>query len=410
MSEFLNLLAPDEAVRVLRDRLSPRVESEVVLTAEALGRVTASDIRSPEDLPAFPRSTMDGFSLRSSDTFGASEGVPAYLDVVGEVPMGQQSQLALSAGQAALAYTGGMLAGGADAVIMVEHTQPVGDSTIEVMRPVAPGENVVHVGEDMRIGDQVLPAGHVLRPQDLGGLLALGITRLDVGRRPRVGIVSTGDELVAPESTPGPGRIRDINTYTISALVTEAGGVPVVTGLVGDDFEAQRNVAADLLDKNDILVFSAGSSVSSRDLTASVIDSLGSPGVLAHGISLRPGKPTIVGLVDGKPAIGLPGNPVSAMVVFDLLVRPIVYLLSGCRQPPDPPTARAKLSRDIPSLAGREDWVQVRLDRQDGHITADPVFGNSNLIYTLVRADGVVKVPLDRGGLYTGEEVAVRLY
>ena len=410
MPEFFNVVEPEAALQVLREHLSPVVDSELIATSDSLGRVTAGEVLSPEDLPPFPRSTMDGYSVRSSDTFGASEGLPAYLDVVGEVPMGRASALSVSPGQAAEAYTGGMLAGGADAVLMVEHTQRADESTIEVLRPVAPGENVVQVGEDVHSGDTVVPAGHVLRPQDLGGLLALGITQIEVGRRPRVAIVSTGDELVPPEESPGPGQIRDVNTYTTSALVVQAGGVPVPIALVEDDYEAQRNAAIQALREGDVLVFSAGSSVSSRDLTASVIDSLGEPGVLVHGISLKPGKPTIVGMVEGKPAFGLPGNPVSAMVVFDLLVRPTIYLLSGCSNPPDAPTARATLLRDISSVAGREDYTQVQLVQKNGLLCADPVFGKSSLIYTLVRADGVVRVPLDKGGLYAGEEVSVRLY
>ena len=410
MAEFFNVLAPDDALQVLLDRLDPHVERELIPTHEALGRVTAEAIASPEDLPAFPRSTMDGFSVRSADTFGATEGLPAYLDVVGEVSMGKAPAIRLSSGQAATAFTGGMLADGADAVVMVENTQAVDGSTIEVMRPVAPGENVIQVGEDVRSGDAVLPAGHVIRPQDIGGTLALGVTQISVSRRPRVAIVSTGDELVSPEHTPGPGAVRDINTYTISALVERAAGIPMAIALVEDEYEAQRTAAVEALDEGDILVFSAGSSVSSRDMTADVIGSLGSPGVLVHGIAHKPGKPTIVALIDGKPAFGLPGNPVSAAIVFDLLVRPTIYALSGCSSPPRPPTVRARLLRDIPSVSGREDYVQVRLVHNDRELCAEPVFGKSNLIYTLIRADGSVIVPLDVGGLYAGAEVEVRLH
>ncbi|MCI0796943.1 MAG: molybdopterin molybdotransferase MoeA, partial [Chloroflexi bacterium] len=302
------------------------------------------------------------------------------------------------------------LAGSADAVVMVERTQKVDERTIEVLRPVAPGENVVQSGEDVRRGDPVLPKGQVIRPQDIGGALALGLTTLKVSRKPRVAIVSTGDELVAPHQRPGPGQIRDINTYTISGLVSSCGGLPIHVGMVEDDFEAQKSVAAEALDMGDIVVFSAGSSVSSRDLTASVFDSLGDPGVLAHGIAIKPGKPTVMGMVDGKPLIGLPGNPVSAMVVFDITVRPAIYHLSGCVRPPTLATTTATLTRDIPSQAGREDYVQVRLSEQDGTLEAEPIFGKSNLIYTLVRADGVLRVPLEKGGIYAGEEVSVRVY
>ena len=412
MPEFFNVLAVDAAYRLLRERLSPhvRVRAETVASADALGRVTARKLRSPEDLPAFPRSTMDGYSVRAADTYGATEGLPAYLEVVGEVAMGAATGLSLGPGEAAHAYTGGALADGADAVVMVEHTQRLDDSTIEVVRPVAPGENVVQVGEDVRRGDVVLPRGHVVRPQDVGGLLALGILEVPVALRPRVAIISTGDELVPPDETPGPGQVRDVNSYTLAALVVQSGGVPVGTPLLPDDYAAQRRAAQDALAASDVVVFSAGSSVSSRDMTATVIDGLGEPGVLLHGISFKPGKPTIVALVDGKPVFGLPGNPVSAVGVFDLLARPTIYLLAGCDDPPPPPTVDARLLRDVPSVPGREDQVQVTLARENGRLSAQPVFGKSNLIYTLVRAEGTITVPLDRGGLYAGETVPVRLF
>ena len=413
MPEFFNVLAPDAAFDALRPLLKAGAAGScVVRTADALGRITAEDLRSPEDLPAFARSTMDGYSVRSRDTFGASEGLPAYLDLAGEVAMGAPADVRLRTGQAATAYTGGMLAQGADAVVMVERTQSLDDSAIEVLRAVAPGENVVQVGEDVRRGDVVLRKGSVIRPQDIGGLLALGITEIKVSRKPRVGIVSTGDELVPPGAQVGAGQIRDINTYTIAALVAQAGGEPAPIGLVADDFAAQRQAALTGLASCDALVFSAGSSVSSRDLTSDVINSLGEPGVIVHGISIKPGKPTVIGMVDGKAVFGLPGNPVSAMVVFDLIVRPAIYHLCGCAHIPAQATTRATLARDISSTAGREDYVPVRLERTGTGdcVSATPVFGKSNLIYTLVRSDGIVKVPLDRSGLYAGDSVDVRLF
>ncbi len=410
MSEFFNVLPPGQALRVLLDRIEPRIEAETVPAYEALGRVTAAEILSAADLPAFPRSTMDGYSVRSTDTFGATESLPAFLDVVGDVAMGRRASVTLAAGQAARAYTGGMLAAGADAVVMVEHTQAVDDRSIEVLRPVAPGENVVQVGEDTRVGDVVLQAGREVRPQDVGGLMALGIDSVPVARRPRVAVVSTGDELVPPESTPAPGQVRDVNTYTLSALIERAGGVPVRSGLVPDDFGKQRTAAVEALARADMLVFSAGSSVSARDMTAEVFASLGEPGVLVHGISFKPGKPTILALLDGKPAIGLPGNPVSAAVVFDMMAAPVVRALMGATPEPWRASVRATLARDVPSQTGRQDTVQVALQEADGAVTAEPVFGSSNLVYTMVRADGHVTVPIDRGGLYAGEEIPVTLY
>jgi molybdopterin molybdotransferase len=250
----------------------------------------------------------------------------------------------------------------------------------------------------------------LLRPQDIGGLMALGVTQVKVQQRPRVAIVSTGDEIVAPECTPAPGQIRDINTYTVAALVEQAGGVPYSLGVIKDDYEAQRQAAITGLAQADMLVFSAGSSVSNRDMTVQVLNNLGTPGVLVHGLAHRPGKPTIVALIDGKPAFGLPGNPVSAMIVFRILVRPTLYALAGCTQIPQPRTVRARLTKNIASVTGREDHVQVRLCDGDHELRAEPVFGKSNLIYTLIRADGVVVVPLDKGGLYAGEDVPVHLY
>lgn len=410
MREFFNVVPPGVALAALLDRLEASVRAEVVPTSQALGRVTAEDVLSPEDLPPHPRSTMDGYSVRARDTFGASESLPAFCDVVGEVPMGSPPQVSLLTGQAAVAYTGGMLAEGADAVVMVENTQRVGDDSIEILRPVAPGENVIQAGEDAKIGERVIPKGRLIRPQDVGALFGLGITELAVAQRPRVAIVSTGDELVPPDESPGSGQVRDINSYSVASLVQDAGGIPVQIGLMPDDYEAQRRAALDGLERGDILVFSAGSSVSNRDMTVKVLDNLGPPGVLVHGIAHKPGKPTIVALVDGVPAFGLPGNPVSAMVVFGILVRPVIQALMGRTEPPATRGVHARLTKDIRSATGREDHVQVKLIESDGGMLADPVFGKSNLISTLVDADGVVIVPLDEGGLYAGDEVFVRLY
>jgi molybdopterin molybdotransferase len=238
----------------------------------------------------------------------------------------------------------------------------------------------------------------------------MGITKIPVAAKPRVAILSLGDEVVSPEAAPAEGQIRDINTYTIAALVEKAGGVPLPLGIVRDDYEEQTAAAIRGLEMADVLVFSAGSSVSSRDMTAQIIDTLGQPGVLVHGLAIRPGKPTVIGLVNGKPAFGLPGNPVSAMVVFDLVVRPTLYHLSGCANPPQAPMVHATLAQDIASTSGREDFVPVRLTEDQGKRTAHPVFGKSNLIFTLIRSDGLVHIPLDRGGLYAGEDVPVRLY
>jgi molybdopterin molybdotransferase len=314
----------------------------------------------------------------------------------------------VGAGQAAIVYTGGMIPPGADAVVMIERTQRLAGD-LEVLRAVAPGENVINVGEDVQAGESLVGAGHILRPQDIGGLMALGLTRIAVAVRPRVAIVSTGDEVVPPDIAPGPGQVRDVNTYTVAGLIARAGGVPLPQGIIRDDFDALFAVAQTGLNDADALVISAGSSVSTRDFTADVINRLGPPGVLVHGVSVKPGKPTILGMCDSKPVFGLPGNPVSAMVVAGLFVAPVVWRMQGTR-PPSPQRVKAQLSHNVASVPGREDYVQVKLIEQAGQLVANPVFGKSNLIYTLVKADGLVCVPLDSNGLHAGEWVAVELF
>lgn len=410
MPEFFNVLPPDTARALLFEHLTWRTPAETIATAQAPGRVTATPIFAPHALPTFRRSTMDGYAVRAADTYGASGALPALLQVVGEVAMGQPAALALRPGQAAIVHTGGMLPDSADAVVQVEHTQPVGAQEIEVVRAVAVGQNVLQVGEDVAQGAQILPAGHVLRPQDLGGLLALGLTEVAVAQRPRVAILATGDEVVPPDAPAGPGQIRDINSYTVAGQVQQAGGLPFLGGIVPDQLAALQEAAAAALAGSDMLVMSAGSSVSVRDMTVQVIDGLGSPGVLLHGVATRPGKPTIVGVVQGKPLLGLPGNPVSAMIQFDMFGVPAIYRLQGVAQPPRRAVVYARLAHNLASETGREDYVPTRLEETAEGLVARPVFGKSNLIYTLVHADGLIKIPLNKGGIPAGELVEVRLF
>ena len=409
MPELFTVLPPAEALQVLLDCLPASVRVERIPTADALDRVLAESLVAPTSLPSFPRSTVDGYAVRAADTFGATESLPAYLSVVGEAPMGRAPEVTVGPAQAAVVYTGGMIPAGADAVVMVERTQKLDAGSIEVLRAVAPGENVIQIGEDVKKGESLLQPGHVLRPQDLGGLMALGITQAKVAVKPRVAIVSTGDEVVPPDVTPGPGQVRDVNTYTVAGLVARAGGVPLPQGIIPDDFDALFSAAHQGLDAADVLVISAGSSVSTRDLTADVVNRLGKPGVLVHGVSVKPGKPTILGVCDGKPVMGLPGNPVSAMVVAGLFLTPVLWKMQGASQPPVR-RVKAQLTHNIASVPGREDYVQVKLIERDGQLAADPVFGKSNLIYTLVKAEGMLCVPLDSNGLHEGEWVEVELF
>jgi len=362
--------------------------------------------------------------VRAVDTYGASDSLPAYLHLEGEVPMGAEAGLSLGAARCALIHTGGMLPEGADAVVMVEHTQSVRPGEVEILRAVAVGENVLKVGEDVGEGQEVIPAGTCLRPAEIGGLMALGIMQVTVARQPRVGILSSGDEIVSPEAQLAPGQVRDVNSYSLSALVQGSGGVAVRYGILPDQTQALRQCAAQALGECDLVVITAGSSASARDLTAQVINELGPPGVLVHGVNVRPGKPTILAICQGKAVIGLPGNPVSALVIASLFIVPVVEKLLGLKPARPRPSLLARLSLNLASQAGREDWVPVRLlpETQGAEHTlgslsanlahllrAEPVFGKSNLIFTLARADGLVRIPPDATGLSAGEIVEVIL-
>jgi molybdopterin molybdotransferase len=417
MAEFFNVLPPDGARSLLLSHVRPLDDPETVATVESLGRVMAADIHAPHSLPTFRRSTMDGYAVRAADTHGAGESLPAFFQVVGEVSMGRDTDIVLQAGEAAVVHTGGMIPPAADAVVQIEHTQSVAPIIsgkfpfeIEVLKAVAVGQNVIQIGEDVAEESRILSSGSIIRPQDLGGLLALGLMQVSVSRRPRVAIMATGDEVVTPDVIPGPGQIRDINSYTVAGQTEKAGGIPILRGIIPDDLDSLQSAAAAALAEGDMVVISAGSSVSVRDMTVEVIDSLGEPGVLLHGVATRPGKPTIVGAVNGKPILGLPGNPVSAMIQFDMFGVPAIYALQGLSGSRPQSQVWARLTQNVPSESGREDYVPARLEESAAGLLATPVFGKSNLIYTLVQADGLIKVPLNRGGLLAGDLVEVRLF
>jgi molybdopterin molybdotransferase len=410
MPELFTVLSPDEALKKLFDHLPIGIAIETIDTANGLNRVIAESPIATEPLPAFPRSTMDGYAVRAADTFGATESLPAYLKVIGEGPMGRAPSIEISTGQAMIIHTGGMLPIGADAVVMIERTQKINADEIEVLRSVAPGENVLQIGEDVKPNDPLLPMGHVLRPQDLGGLMALGITSIKVAQRPRVGILATGDEVIDPHSVPQAGQVRDVNTYTLKGLIERSGSVAQSGGIITDDFDRLYEAAWNLIDQCDAIVLSAGSSVSVRDITSQVIERLGKPGVLVHGVSIKPGKPTILAVCDGKPVFGLPGNPVSALVVGDLFITPTLWRLQGCDHPPVKQSVKARLTHNLSSVPGRVDYIQVKLIERAGEVWAEPVFGKSNLIYTLIKADGLLMIPIDANGLQAGGIVEVKIF
>jgi molybdopterin molybdotransferase len=410
MPEFLKLTPPEQALEVFLKHLPPaQPRTETIDTADALGRVLMQDITSPETLPAFSRSTVDGYAVQAADTFGASDSLPVYLKLIGEVPMGGTPSFALQPAEAALIHTGGMIPEGTDAVVMIEYTQTSRPGEVEIYKAVAGGQNIIYAGEDLRPGQAVLPAGTVLRPVEIGGLLALGITRIEVAVPPRLGILSSGDEVVDPDQPVAPGQVRDINSYTLSALIQAHGGQAVRYGVVKDDPQALAERMAQAMRECDGVVVTAGSSASARDLTVEVIRQMGEPGVLIHGVNVRPGKPTILGVCNGKPAIGLPGNPVSALVIAGLFVVPALRHLLGIRHPRPPAEATARLTTNVSSPDGREVWMPVTLEATAAGYLADPIFFKSNLIFNLARADGLMHIPNTATGLQAGSEVKVTL-
>lgn len=410
VKSFFRVVSTDEARARLR-RIEA-VGAETVAVRRAAGRVVAKDLAAPIDLPHFHRANMDGYAVRAADTFGASMSTPAYLKVTGTIEMGQSAKRMLRKGQAMRISTGGMLPPGANAVVMVEHTDEPGDGTVEVHRSVSPWQHVLRVGEDVARKAPVFAAGHRLRAQDIGALAGLGITRVAVHRRPRVGLIATGDEIIPPDRRPQPGQVRNINQISLVVMAEEAGAKVTDYGVVSDRPDQLRKALVKALARNDAVLLSGGSSVGAKDLTIDVITSFPRSELVFHGISVAPGKPTIFARALDKPIIGLPGHPVSALVIFQLFAAPFLRVLGGER--PDGifdsrRSVRARLAQNVASEAGREDYVRVRLERQDGGMIARPLPGKSGAIFNLVSADGLVRIPASAEGLDDGVEVDVIL-
>jgi molybdopterin molybdotransferase len=408
--EFFDLKPVEEARGLLLEACARlRTPAAAVPLARALGQITAEPVAAPADLPPFARTSVDGYAVRAADTFGASEGLPAYLTVTAEILMGQAPAKPLGPGEAQRISTGGALPEGADAVVMIEHTEQSTPDEIGVMRPVSPGENVMHRGEDCKAGEILLPAGHQIRAQELALLQSAGILEVRVTARPRVAIISTGDELVEPAAEPGPGQIRESNAAAMTALVRRDGGEPDYLGMASDrEEEIRARLQAGMA--YDLILISGGSSVGTRDLTSTMIAELGEPGILVHGVKLKPGKPTILAVAGNVPVVGLPGHPVSAQVVYGLFVTPLLRQMQGLpAEPAWQPAVRARMTKNVASATGRTDCVRVRLSRKDGEVWAEPVHGKSGLISTLVKADGLVTIASGKEGLLAGEWVDVEV-
>ena len=406
MKEFFKVT--DLELTLKYSAVFPNVGTEFIKLHEAFERILAVNIVSDINLPDFARSTMDGYAVKASSTFGATEENPAYLTVKGVIDMGKPAGFSIGSGEAAKISTGGMLPGGSDSVIMVEYTEIIDKTTIEIYRSVAPGQHVLAIGEDIKKGDNLLSCGRRLRPQEIGLLAALGKDSVKVYKKPVIGIISTGDEIVPINNMPDKGRIRDINTYALSSLVKKAGGIPVTYGIIGDDFDELLEKCSIAIVNSDMVLISGGSSVGTRDLTVEVLSSLPGSDIMVHGISISPGKPTILAKSNGKAVWGLPGHVVSAMIVFEIVIRPFMKKISGLsskykkglRIP-------ALLSRNISSAQGRLDYIRVRLIEKNDIKWAEPVLGKSGLISNLTKADGLIEIGINTEGLDKGSKVWV---
>ena len=400
---MLHVITPEEMLRIISDFSTESPPVDLVSIDEAYGRITAQDIVAGEYVPDFNRSTVDGYAVRATDTFGSSESIPAILPVAGEVSMGEAALTALKPGSCMSVPTGGDVPENADAVVMLEYTENYGDGTVGVTKPVAPGENLIFKGDDAAPGDVLVKAGHRLSPHDIGALAALGISRISVCRSPCVGIISTGDELIDSADTPRKGQIRDVNSSLLSALVTEAGGLPVRYGILKDDEDLLNTTVQKAARECDMVLISGGSSVGMKDATARVIERNGA--VLCHGIAMKPGKPTIFGTVGTTPVFGLPGHPVAAYFVSHLFVRAMLARLLNTAVITH--TITASLATAVSSNHGREEFIGVRLERSEDIPSAHPLHGKSGLIVALTGSHGYMRISRDCEGLSKGAMIQV---
>ncbi len=379
-----------------------RSAAEDVPLSGALGRVLAADVTAGEFVPNFTRSTVDGYAVIAADIFGCSESIPALLNLVGESRMGQPVNIQLQKGQCVYVPTGAELPTSADAMVMLENADDFQDGTIAIYKPAAPGANLIYRGDDVKPGQSVLPAGLRLTAADIGALAALGVTQVSIARAPRVAIISTGDELVPVDKPLQAGQIRDVNAPMLAAAVTAAGGLPDPRGILRDEQAVIQAAVDAAMDTCDMLLISGGTSVGVKDAIPAVIGALGE--LLVHGVAAKPGKPTILGQIRGKPVFGLPGNPVAAYFMFHMLARPLLLGMQGAQA--EDHVQSAPLARAVSSNHGREEFVPVRLS--DGLV--HPIASKSGLITTLAGADGFIRIARDTEGLSRDEIVEVTLF
>lgn len=408
---FRKLVSLDEAKRILEQNFSPKpVGVEQVSLSEAHSRVLAEDVVAPMDVPPFSRSTVDGYAVRAADTFGADEDRSIPLKLCGRIKVGEASSVIVEKGTTAEIATGAPLPRGADAVVMLEHVVQKGN-IVPTHSAVSKGENVMKAGSDVRKGAVALKKGQTLSSREVGVLAALGSTQVNVYKKPRVAVISTGAEIVEPGKPLTLGKIYDINAHTLSAAVTECSGEPVNWGIIPDETDQLKATLRKALDSAEVVVTSGGVSVGPTDIVPQVLNTLGKPGVIVCGIAVKPGKPTAIAIVDGKPVFSLPGHPTSSLLIFYLLVRPLILSMAGKREE-TPVTVKAVASTKIFPAKGRRTFVMVSLTREkSGRLLASPVaFGLSGAITTLARADGFVEVKESQQFINAGEEVTVCLF
>jgi molybdopterin molybdotransferase len=408
---FFKVLAPQDALRLLL-AVKP-VANERIATVSGRGRVLAEDLSSAVDLPHFHRAAMDGYAVRAKDTFGASQSLPAYLKLGGVVEMGKEAAQPLAGGEAMRISTGGMMPPESDAVVMVEYTDETNAGLVEIHRSVSPWQNVIQIGDDIKKGEPVFQRGRRLRAHDIGALTGVGISTIPVYQRPRVALISTGDEIVDADDEPRPGQVRNINQHSLAGLIEESGGELRDLGVVRDDRSALGAAIGAALEWGDLVLLSGGSSMGAKDIALETILSFPDSEFVFHGISIAPGKPTIFARACGKPILGLPGYPVSALVIFDLFGAPMIRRLGGENAEAlgrFAKTTKARLKTNIASQIGREDYIRVTLEGETGRLLAMPLPSKSGAIFTLVKADGMVRIDMNQDGLEQGEEVEVILF
>ncbi len=400
---MLNVVTREEAVRIILEKIPEAAEAETIGLPDALGKVVAEDILSPEDLPAYARSTVDGFAVHAADTYGCSEALPAMVTYAGKVLMGEDEKRVLPKGSCMQVPTGGQVPDGADAVVMVEHSEDLGDQFRYMLKPVAPGENVNAKGDDIALGGVAVPKGTLIEPRHTAVLAALGISEFKVRKPLTVGILSTGDELVDYTETPKGTEIRNINSVTLAAAVEALGCNAKTYPIVPDEEDALREAIDTVRKECDFLIISGGSSVGERDNVNRVLASFGE--VYFHGVALKPGKPTMFAMLDGDvPAFGLPGHPAAAFYTFHLFAKPAILKRRGAIAVPR--YVEAELSQKVPSNHGREEILGVALE--DGK--AVPLPAKSGVVSVLSRADGTITIPRDLEGLERGAKVKVLLF